>query len=538
MQKNREIIRLAFETKLSGNQIASSLKLSRGYVHKCVNRATEAGLGWPLPEDLDDTALDAVLFKTPRAQVQCTEHLPDWEYINKELRRKGVNLSLLWHEYCEKTEKPLSYSQFCKRYRNWLCQVNLIMRQDHRAGEKAFVDYAGHTVRLTERESGEVIDAQIFVSTLGASNYAYAEATRTQASQDWIGSNVRALEFYGGAPEMLVPDNLKVGVTKFHAWDPDLNPNYHRLAQHYGTSIVPARPKRPKDKAKVEKSVQFVETWILAALRNRQFFSLAELNAEIRVLLDKLNNRPFKKLSGSRREWFEQIDKPALKPLPTARYEDDDWRKVRVERDYHIEHQEHFYSVPYTLVGEYVFVRTTADTIEIFHDNNRVASHRLDLRKREKTTVTAHMSPAHKAHASWTPERVTRWSEKIGPATATVVRQILESCKYPQSGVSPARGILSLEKDFGSVRLENACKRALAIGTWSVTSIRSTLKYGLDKTTVQLAIPSLLPIAHENIRGPQYFKGGTHVESPNADKAPRPEAARHDEGLPTATRNT
>jgi transposase len=535
MQKNREIIRLAFDTRLSGNQIASCLKLSRGYVHKCVNRATQAGLSWPLPDDLDDTALDAALFQTPR--VQAEGNLPVWQDIHKELRRKGVNLSLLWHEYSERTEKPLSYSQFCKRYRKWLSKVNLVMRQEHRAGEKSFVDYAGHTVRFIDHETGEIIDAQIFVSTLGASNYAFAEATCTQESRDWIGSNVRALEFYGGVPEMLVPDNLKVGVTKFHAWDPDLNPNYHRLAQHYGTSIVPARPKHPKDKAKVEKSVQVVETWILAALRNREFFSLAELNAEIKLLLERLNNRPFKKLSGCRREWFEQIDRPALKPLPPTRYEDDDWRKARVERDYHIEHQEHFYSVPYTLVGEHVLVRTTADTIEIFHDNKRVASHKLDPRKREKTTTIAHMSPPHKAYASWTPERVIRWSEKIGPATAAIVRKILESCKYPQSGVAPARGILSLEKEFGNARLENACKRALTIGTWSVSSIRSTLKCGLDKTTVQLAIPSLLPISHENIRGPQYFKGDTHVDSSNPDKAARPETPRHDEVLPATAGN-
>ena len=232
-----------------------------------------------------------------------------------------------------------------------------------------------------------------------------------------------------------------------------------------------------------------------------------------------LNNRPFKKLSGTRREWFEQIDKPALKALPETRYEDEDWRKQKVDKDYHVEHLEHFYSVPYTLVGEDVFARITADTIEIFHKNKRVASHRLNLRKREKTTLAAHMSPAHKAQASWTPERVTRWSEKIGPATATVVKHILDACKYPQTGVAPARGILSLEKDFGANRLENACKRALAIGTWSVTSIRSTLKYGLDKTTVQLAIPSLLPIAHENIRGPQYFKGDNiHVDTSHTDK--------------------
>jgi transposase len=519
MHKNREIIRLAFDTKLSGNQIAASLSISRGYVHKCIQRAMQANLTWPLLDEVDDDALEAMLFKTVSSEAATAVQEIDWEYTHTELKRKGVNLSLLWHEYTEKTPNPLSYSQFCKRYRKWLGKTNLVMRQEHRAGEKLFVDYAGHTMQVKDSETGEVCFAQIFLSTLGASNYSFAEATWTQESNNWIGSHVRAFEFYGGVPEILVPDNLKVGITKFHPWDPDINPNYHRLAEHYDTSIVPARPVHPKDKAKVEKSVQFVETWILAALRNRDFFSLAELNAAIKLLLADLNNRPFQKLTGTRREWFEQIDKPALKKLPESRYEVQDWTKQKVDKDYHIEHSEHFYSVPYTLVGEYVFIRTTTDTIEVFHKNKRVASHRLDLRKREKTTLSSHMAPAHKALAEWTPERVTRWSEKIGPAATAVVKQILDSCKYTQSGVAPARGILSLEKEYGATRLESACRRALTIGTWSVTSIRSTLKCGLDKTTVQLAIPSLLPIAHENIRGPHYFKGDNiHADTSYTDK--------------------
>lgn len=518
MQKNREIIRLAFDTKLSGNQIAASLKLSRGYVHKFVRRAALVGLSWPLPEDLDDNKLEALVFGGGRAASKSENRIPDWESVHRELKRKGVNLSLLWHEYCECTLNPLSYSQFCKRYKKWRARLNLVMRQTHRAGEKLFVDYAGHTMPVTDAGTGEVRFAQIFVCTWGASNYTYADATWSQDSNNWIQSHVRAFEFFGGVPEMLVPDNLKVGITKFHRWDPEINPNYHRLAQHYDTSIVPARPDHPKDKAKVEKSVQVSETWILARLRNRVFFSLAELNDAIKILVNELNNRPFKKLSGTRRDWFEQMDKPALKPLPNSRYEDDDWRKVRIDNDYHIEHLEHFYSVPHTLVGEHVFVRITADTIEMFHANKRVASHHISPRKREKSTLLSHMSPAHRALAAWTPERVIAWSEKIGTATTAVVQKILDSCKYPQSGVGPARGILSLEKEFGAVRLEAACKRALAIGNWSVTSIRSTLKCGLDKTTVQLAIPSLLPIDHENIRGPQYFKGEErHADTPYTD---------------------
>jgi len=519
MHKNREIIRLAFDTKLSGNQIAASLSISRGYVHKCIQRAVQASLTWPLSDEVDDAALEAMLFKRVRPEAASAVREPDWEYIHTELKRKGVNVSLLWHEYTEKTPNPLSYSQFCKRYRKWLGKTNLVMRQEHRAGEKLFVDYAGHTMQVKDPETGEVLYAQIFVSTFGASNYCFAEATWAQDSNNWIGSHVRAFEFYGGVPEILVPDNLKVGITKFHPWDPDINPNYQRLAEHYGTSIVPARPIHPKDKAKVEKSVQFCETWILAALRDRDFFSLAELNAAIKLLLTDLNDRPFQKLTGTRREWFEQIDKPALKKLPESRYEDQDWTKQKVDKDYHIEHLEHFYSVPYTLVGDYVFIRTTAHTIEIFYKNERKASHRLDPRKGEKTTLAGHMSPGHKALASWTPDRVTRWSEKIGPAAAAIVKQILASCKYPQSGVAPARGILSLEKEFGTDRLEGACRRALSIGRWSVTSIRSTLKYGLDKTTIQLAIPSLLPIDHENIRGAHYFKGdNTHADTSHTDK--------------------
>lgn len=537
MHKIREIIRLAFDTKLSGNDIAKSLGVSRAYAFECVRRAKNAELSWPLPESIGDDELEGILYgnsRTKPAPDSPTE--PDWEQIFRELKKKGVNLSLLWQEYCECAPRPLSYSQFCKRYKKWLGKINLVMRQEHLAGEKLFVDYAGQTMHVTDPETGEVHEVQMFVAAFGASNYSYAEATWTQQSDDWIGAHIRAFESFGGVPQMLVPDNLKVGITKWRRWDPEINAAYHRMAEHYGTSVVPARPAHPKDKAKVEKSVQVIETWIIAALRNRSFFSLQELNSAIKELVEDLNNRPFKKLTGTRREWFETIDKPALKKLPAERYEDQTWRKVLVDKDYHIEHEEHFYSIPHTLVGEEVFVRITCDTIECFHKSKRVASHKLDPRKREKTTTPSHMAPAHKALADWTPDRVTRWAEKIGPAAAATIKKILDSCKNPQHGVGPCRGILSLEKEFGRDRLENACRRALSIGMWSVTSIRSTLKHGLDRTELQLAIPSLLPISHENIRGAQYFKGEHNdANTSNTDETTRAAAPGNAESIPSTT---
>jgi transposase len=374
MRKIYLVLRLFFEAGLSIRAVARSIKASPSTVGDYIRRAKAAGLGWPLPEGMDERALEAKLFPPPKA-TSIARPLPDWSTVHQELRRKGVTLALLWHEY--KTEQPegLQYSWFCERYRAWSRHLDVVMRQEHRAGEKLFVDYAGHTVPVVNRETAELREAQVFVAVLGASNYTFAEATWTQSLPDWCASHVRALRFFGGATELVVPDNLRAAITQPHRYEPDANPTYQDLAEHYGMAILPARVRRPRDKSKVEVGVQLVERWILAALRHRVFFSLAELNTAISELLHRLNERPFNKLPGSRRSLFESLDQPALKPLPSDAYLYAEWKKVRVHIDYHVEVDRHYYSVPYTLVGKQLHARFSAATVEVFHRGVRVASH-------------------------------------------------------------------------------------------------------------------------------------------------------------------
>ena len=379
------------------------------------------------------------------------------------------------------------------------------MRQEHRAGEKLFVDYAGHTAEIVDQRTGEIRQAQIFVAVLGASSYTYAEATWSQSLPDWTGSHVRAFAFFGGVPQLVVPDNLRSGVNKAHRYEPDLNPTYQDLAGHYGTAVLPARVRRPRDKAKAEAGVQLVERWILAALRNRTFFSLRELNAEIARLLERLNARPFKKLPGSRRELFEQLERPALHPLPAQPYQFAEWEKVRVNIDYHVEVAGHYYSVPDALVKRQLEARITEHTVECFYKGQRVASHVRSQLKGRHTTVAEHMPEAHRQYAQWTPERILRWAEKTGPATAAVIQGILERRAHPQQGFRSALGILRLGKGFGHERLEAACRRALHIGSFSYKSIESILRQGLDRQALSGHTERELSIDHANIRGAHYY---------------------------------
>ncbi len=394
MRKIREILRLKFETKLSARQIARSTQVARSTVSECERRFAESGLPWPLPQ-ISDTELEQRLYP-PQPIIPYAERVvPDWTYVQQEMRRPGVTLFLLWQEY--KAEQPhgFQYSWFCDQYRDWKGKLDLVMRQEHRAGEKLFVDYAGQTAEVVDRSTGEVRSAQIFVAVLGASSYAFAEATWTQQLSDWTGSHVRAFTFFGGVTKIIVPDNLKSGVTKAHRYEPDLNPSYLDLANHYSTAIMPARVRRPQDKGKAESGVQVVERWILAALRNRTFFSLTELNRAIAELLERLNERPFKKLPGCRREAFEMLDKPALHPLPPHHYEFAQWKKVRVHIDYHVEIDGHYYSVPHQLVKKQLDVRFTATTVECFHKGERVASHVRSTFKGRHTTAAEHMPKSH-----------------------------------------------------------------------------------------------------------------------------------------------
>ena len=505
MRQIREILRLKWGLGLSVRQVALSRGLSRPTVTTHVRRAEARGLSWPLPDSLDDAQLERMLYP-PRPRVaSVVGPEPDWVTVHQELKRKGVTLQLLWDEYKAAHPQGIQYTTFCVHYRAWRGKQELVMRQDHRAGEKLFVDYAGQTASVIDRETGEVRCAQIFVAVMGASNYTYAEATWSQRLPDWIGSHVRAMAFLGVVPEVVVPDNLKSAVRRAHRHEPQLNRTHQEWGEHYGVAILPARKRRPRDKAKAEQGVLLVERWILARPRHRQFFSLGELNAAIAELLAWLNERPFKKLEGCRRSLCESLDRPAMRPLPARPCEYGEWKPVRVHIDYHVEIDRHYYSAPYQLVRQQLDARFSAHTVELFHKGRRVASHRRAYRRGRHTAVAQHMPSGHRAHAEWTPQRLVRWAEKSGPATAELIGHILATRVHPQHGFRSCLGIMRLGKRYGDVRLEAACRRALALGTYAYKSVESILKNGLDKKPLPPPTPEAPIIEHLNLRGSDYF---------------------------------
>lgn len=507
VRKLREILRLHYQVSLSANKIATSVNISRGTVQEYLRRARVNKLAWPLPESLDDTQLETLLYPSQVHGLIYVE--PDWESVHRELKEKGITRELIWLEYksdCHQLGRvPYSYQQYCRLYQLWAKNIAVVMRQEHLAGQKLFVDFAGKTIPVIDPGTGEVTQAQVFVAVLGASNYTYVEACASQKADDWIAAHIRAFQFFAGVPELLVPDNLKSAVIKQHRYEPVLNERYHQMARHFDTSIMPARSGKPKDKAKVEKGVQFVTTWITAVLRKQTFFSLSELNFAIAGLLEKLNNRPFKKLTGSRRTWFESIDRPALKQLPFNLFEDARWMDVTVGEDHHVEIDRHFYSVPYTLKSKRIQARVTANTVEFLFKGNRVASHKVSHLEGKSTTDDEHRPEAHRHVNNWTEERLLNWAARIGPATTSMCSTIISNSRHPSVGIQTALGLLSLHKEFGQERVEKACRHASQSGGWTVKNIRSFLKHGLDKKAVQLSIPALSINAHENLRGANYF---------------------------------
>ena len=505
MRKIKEVLRLCFEHGLSHRAIGQScgigLTTARGYIV----RAKAAGLSWPLPDEIDDAALEGLLFPSS-GQCASTSSMPDWNTAHRELSKSGVTLQLLWYEYREVYPDGYSYSHYCELYRTWAKTLDVTMRLNHKAGENLFVDYAGPTMEVVNPQTGEIIEVNIFVAAQGASNYTYAEATWTMGLRDWIGSHVRAFEYFGGVNNVLVPDNTKTAVTSAHRYEPDLNQTYLDMAQHYDCAVVPARSRKPRDKAKVEVAVQGVERRIMAPLRNLTFFSLSELNKALWELLETYNNRPFQKLEGSRKSLFIELDKPALRPLPHARYEFAEWKKATVNIDYHVEVDKHRYSVPYQLVRKKIDVRSTQTTVEIFLSGKRVASHRRSTHKGRFTTLVEHMPKKHKEYAGWTPERIIRWAGKTGENTSMLIEKILKSRPHPQQGFRACLGILRLQKPYGQDRLEAACARALAINTVGYKSIESILKNGLDQKPLPQEQPELPAIEHKNVRGPEYYE--------------------------------
>lgn len=505
MRKIREVLRLYLGLGLKKRQIARSCNISHSTVLEYIRRAEKAGLGWPLPEGLDDSGLESRLFAPLVISRSCVRSMPEMGYIHRELRRDGVTLQLLWSEYKDKEPAGYQYSQFCEIYRRWAGKLDIVLRQEHRAGEKLFVDYAGSTMPVVDRATGEITPAQIFVALLGASNYTYAEATLDQSLPNWISSHIRALEYIGGVPEIVVPDNLKSGVTKACRYEPDLNPTYREMAAHYGAAVIPARPYKPRDKAKVESAVLLVTRWIIAALRNRTFFSLAELNEAIRELLERLNTRKFKKLNATRRELFESLDKPALRPLPAERYEYAEWKKSTVNIDYHIEIEGHYYSVPYQLVGKKVEARLTLRTVEIIYNGRRISTHARSHARGRFTTIGEHRPKSHQKHLEWTPSRIIRWAEETGPSTAELFKNILSTRPHPEQGFRSCLGILRLGKKHSPERLEAACRRAVSIRSYSYRSVKSILESGLDRLPLLEEKVALPDITHNNIRGGGYY---------------------------------
>lgn len=506
MRRIREVLRLKWACGLGDRAVAQGCSISRSTVSKYVRRAREAGLSWPLPEGMTEEELARRLFPEAAPMGGAVKVLPDWVQVHQELKRKGVTLRLVWEEYKQAHPQGLQYTQFCVHYRRWRETLDLPMRQSHKAGEKLFVDYCGQTVPVRDAKDGSVREAQVFVAVLGASNYTYVEACWTQSLPEWLMAHVHAFAFFGGAPALIVPDNLKAGVTAAHRYEPEINRSYEDLAQHYGCAVLPARVRKPKDKAKVEKGVQDVERRMLAPLRHRSFFSLQELNDALSVLLLQYNAQPFQKLPGSRLSLFEQLDRPSLRPLPQQAYEYAQWQKARVNIDYHVALEGHFYSVPYQLVNETLELRLTVTTVECFHKSRRVASHLRSPQRGQHTTVHEHMPKSHQQFAEWTPERLVRWAEKTGPDTVRVVESILRARPHPQQGFRACMGLMRLGKEYGPERLEAACNRALAVNTLTFKSIDSMLKRGLDKLPPPQKAPEHPPLEHDNIRGPEYYR--------------------------------
>ncbi|HZS05913.1 MAG TPA: IS21 family transposase [Blastocatellia bacterium] len=507
MRQIKDILRLRHDAGLSLREISRSLNLSVGAVSKYLQLAAAAGIGWPPPTELDEGSLARKL-QPPPPNLSAAP-LPDFTRLHQELRCKGVTLQLLWEEYAEADPAGhYSYPHFCALYREWRRRLSPTMRQTHAPGDKLFVDYCGPTIPVIDPLTGEVRDAQIFVAVLGASNYTYAEATFTQQLRDWIGSHVRAFAFFGGVPRLVVPDNLKSGVTRACRFEPALSRTYAEVLEHYDTAALPARPYKPRDKAKVEVGVQIVERWVLARLRKLTFFSLTDLNAAVRQLLDVLNHKPFRKLPGSRHSQFEAQEKAALKPLPLRAYEYAEWKKARVHIDYHVEVDGHYYSVPHSLIRRQLDVRLTATAIECFLNNQRVAVHPRSDRRGGHSTVTEHMPKAHRAHLEWTPGRFLNWAIAVGPHTRDLVRHLLTNRPHPEMGFRSCLGLLSLEKRFGKERLEAACHRALALSSPTRLSVLSILEKGLDSQPLpgSDAEAAATPVVHQNVRGAAYYQ--------------------------------
>ncbi len=507
MHRIKELLRLKYECALSLERIARALGMSKGVVAKYVTAAKVAGLDWPQLRGMDEAELDARL-NLRHGRGAGAGHAPvQLAYVHQELKKKGVTLALLWEEYRQgQGEAAYQYSRFCDLYREFARTLKRSMRQTHRAGEKLFADYAGDTVPVTDATSGEIRRAHIFAAVLGASNYTYACATAAETQADWLAAIGGALNFIDGVPEMIVPDNPRALIGHPNRYDPKPQRTVAEFAAHYGTVILPARPRKPQDKAKVEVGVQIVQRWILARLRHRRFFSLAELNGAVAELLKDLNHRPFQKLPGCRRQAFESLDRPVLKPLPATPFPYAQWRRSRANIDYHIEVDGHYYSVPHALVRQEIELRLTTGSVECFFKGKRVAAHPRNPRRGTHSTIPEHIPASHRAHAEWSPGRMLNWAQTIGPSTCHLVRHQLESRPHPEQGYRACLGVMRLARQYGPARLEAACARAVALGAPRYRSLASILKLGLERHPLPNSAQAELTLpVHDNVRGPAYY---------------------------------
>lgn len=509
MRKTREILRLHFENKLSARAIARSCNASSSTVLSYIHRAEVAKLEWPLPSAMDDTALEKLLFPTEHAPVR-TRPDPDWSLVHRELQKKHVTKLLVWQEYREANSDGMQYSHFCERYNRWRERLGLVMRRDHKAGERLFVDFSGDTIAIIHPRTGEVKEAKLFVAVLGASNLTYVEPVLNEDLPTWIQCHVNAFAYFGGVPEIVVPDNLKSGVTRPDHYDPEINRTYASLAEHYAVAVIPARARKPRDKAKVEQGVLLAERWILAVLRHRELQSMSELREAVSALNERLNNRTMQKLKVSRRELFESIERQALRPLPARPFEACEWKKVRVNIDYHVEFDKHYYSVHYSnhINGRRdMEVRATATSIEIFCGGKRIASHArsYDAVKRY-VTQPEHMPAAHRnTNLEWPPSRFLEWAKTIGPATEQFISQILERRRHPEQAFKSCMGVLRQGEAYPRERLERSCAMALRQRAFSSVAVRNILKNNRDvmadiEPTEQTSLAQ-----HENVRGAGYY---------------------------------
>lgn len=504
MRKLREVLRLHFEQKLSGRGIAVSIGSSPSTIGEYLGRIRVAGLSWPLTPELDDDeALNRRLYPD-EGQPRFDRPEPDWREVQTELRRKGVTKLLLWQEYKEAHPEGLQYSQFCVRFARWQRSVAVSMRQTHRVGEKMFIDFSGDGLPITDPVTGEQRLAKLFVAVLGGSSLTYAEPAWGEDLESWVGGHVRAVEFFGGVSELWVNDNLKSGVLAPDRYEPDLNPTYTELAEHYRVAVLPARVRKPKDKAKVEAAVLVAERSILAVLRKQTFFSMEEFATAVRPLVARLNDRVMRHVGQSRRRIFEALERAALRPLPEQPYELARWAKDRVRSHYHVEYDDHFYSVPYVWIDEQVDLRATTTTVEVYVGSKRVASHVRSAVRGGYTTDRAHMPRAHREYAEWTPVKLCAWAQQTGPSTAGLVEEILRRHTHPQKGFQSCLGLMSLAKRYDGARLEAACARALAVRACSYKSVRAILQHGLDRVPLETPATAELP-AHGDVRGPGYY---------------------------------